>query len=93
MKKLLCLMLCFLLLCGCSSADREEAERNVELAVNDVACDVIPYVDGLETAGGIFDSTGENLPAIPAKVGDKISLRFITEAPESVSVKNMISLI
>lgn len=86
-KAALYLMICFLFLCGCGSGAPAEAERIVELAVNDVVCDITPYADGLNTAGGIFDSTGENLPTIAAKAGDEISLRFITEAPESVSVR------
>ena len=87
MKKLPCLMICYLFLCGCGSSAPAEAERIVELAVNDVVCDITPYVDGLNSAGGIFDSMGEHLPTIAAKAGDEISLRFITKAPASVSVK------
>ena len=87
MKSLACLMICILFLCACGPAGQGEAESVVELTLNNVVCDITPKVDDLNTAGGIFDSTGDQLPTIAAKAGDEISLRFITKAPASVSVK------
>ena len=89
MEKFFFVCLCFLFLCGCGPADAAEAEEVVEIVLNGTVCEVTPDIDGLsdKAAGGIWDSSGEDVPMLCADAGDVLTLRFDRNEPTNVSVK------